>query len=134
MSRLLVSRLEVAHAELFGQRNLEAIPRFFAPDYVAHATGKDVRGHAFVRRFLAELWGAFPRLDVKLEILAEGKGRVSWQRTLRGVQKGAYRGFPASGRRITWRDLATSRFEDGRIVEDWVVTDLAEQLLRARKR
>jgi hypothetical protein len=33
-----------------------------------------------------------------------------------------------------WRDMVTSRFEGGLIVEDWVISDLAEQLLRARKR
>jgi hypothetical protein len=43
-------------------------------------------------------------------------------------------GFPATGRPIVWRDMVTSRFQDGRIAEDWVLTDLAERLLLARKR
>jgi hypothetical protein len=42
-------------------------------------------------------------------------------------------GFPASGKAIVWRDVVTSRFEHGHIVEDWVITDLAERLLLARK-
>jgi predicted ester cyclase len=42
-------------------------------------------------------------------------------------------GFPATGRRVVWRDMIVSRFVDGVIAEDWVVTDLAERLLLARK-
>jgi hypothetical protein len=30
--------------------------------------------------------------------------------------------------------MATSRFDNGLIAEDWVITDLAERLLLARKR
>jgi hypothetical protein len=29
--------------------------------------------------------------------------------------------------------MLTSRFEDGRIAEEWVITDLAERLLLARR-
>jgi predicted ester cyclase len=43
-------------------------------------------------------------------------------------------GFPATGHRILWRDMVTSRFEDGYIAEEWVVTDQVERLLLARKR
>ncbi len=77
---------------------------------------------------------AFPDLQVEVEILVEGKDRVAWQRTLRGTQQGDFMSFPACGRRIVWRDMFTSRFRDGLIAEGWVVTDLAERLLLARKR
>ena len=50
------------------------------------------------------------------------------------MQQGAYAGFPASGRVIVWRDMVTSVFRDGRIAEEWVISDLAEQLLGSRKR
>jgi predicted ester cyclase len=59
---------------------------------------------------------------------------VSWQRTIRAKQEGAFKGFPASGRNIVWRDVVTSRFRDGLIVEEWVISDLAEQLLLSRKK
>jgi hypothetical protein len=34
---------------------------------------------------------------------------------------------------MTWREMAVSQFKDGLIVEEWVITDLAEQFLLARK-
>jgi hypothetical protein len=76
---------------------------------------------------------AFPDLQIEVEILVEGKDRVAWQRTLRGTQQGDFMGFPPCGRQIVWRDMVTSRFRDGLIAEDWVITDLAERLLLARK-
>jgi len=73
-------------------------------------------------------------MAVEVEILVEGPERISWQRTLSATHAGTYLGFPATGRKLVWRDMVTSRFRDGLIVEEWVVTDLAEQLLKARKR
>lgn len=130
----LASRIRVANAELLVEGRLETLADHFAPGYVAHLTGRDLRGHAAVRRFLAELRAAFPEVRVEVEILLEGQDRVAWQRTLRAVHRGAFRGFPATGRPLVWRDMVTSRFQRGRIVEDWVLTDLAERPLLARKR
>jgi predicted ester cyclase len=77
---------------------------------------------------------AFPDLSAEVEILVEGSDRIAWQRTLRATHKGDYMGFPANGLKLVWRDMVTSCFQDSLILEDWVITDLAEQLLRAQKR
>ena len=120
---------------LLADGNLDIIGEFFTRDYVAHVTDEDLAlGHDGIRRFLGMYQRAFPELLVEIEILVEGKDRVAWQRTLRGTQRGAYKGFPPTGRPIVWRDMVTSRFRDGLIAEDWVITDLAERLLLARKR
>jgi predicted ester cyclase len=135
MDRSVASRIREANAALITNGNLDAIGDFFAPDYVAHATDQDMPGgHGFIRRFLGMLKNGFPDVRVEVEILVEGKDRVAWQRTLRGTHQGDFMGFPATGRPIVWRDMVTSRFRDGLIAEDWVITDLAERLLLARKR
>ena len=76
---------------------------------------------------------AFSDIEVEIEFLVKTKDRIAWQRTLRAKQTGAFKGFPATNRIIIWRDMITSEFRDGLIAEDWVVTDLAEKLLLARK-
>ncbi len=135
MAKSSVSIIHTANSVLLANGNLDAVGTFFAPDYVAHLTaGGAVRGHRAIRGFLRSIRAAFADLEVDVEILVTGKGRVAWQRTLRGTHAADFKGFPASGRRIVWRDMVTSRFQDGRIAEDWVITDLAEQLLRQRKR
>jgi len=134
MSRSLASKIEAANVQLLAHGDIDAVGEFFTPDYVAHGTGKGMTGHGAIRKFIGMYRRAFPDLRVEVEILVKAKDRVAWQRTLRATHKGHFRGFPATGRPIVWRDMVTSRFRDGLIAEDWVITDLAERLLLARKR
>ena len=135
MSRSHASRIEAANSELIVNGDLGAIGEFFSPDYVAHLTDQDITGgHDLVRRIVSAYRRAFRDVHIEVEILVKAKDRVAWQRTLRATHKGNFKGFPATGRAIVWRDMVTSRFHDGLIAEDWVITDLAERLLLARKR
>ncbi len=131
MDGSLGTKIEAANSTVLASRNVDALGEFFAPDYVAHLTDAD-GGLDEIRRFIGMLFSAFPDLQIEVEVLVEGEDRVAWQRTLRGTQEGEFMGFPASGREITWRDMVTSRFDEGLIAEEWVITDLAERLLRAR--
>jgi steroid delta-isomerase-like uncharacterized protein len=127
--------IRAANEALMADGRLDAIGEFFTPDYVVHLTGRDLTGgHSAIRRVLGEYRRAFPDLKVEVEVLVQGKNRIAWQRTLLATHRGAFRGFPATGRRIMWRDMITSRFHAGRIAEDWLITDLAERLLLGRKR
>jgi steroid delta-isomerase-like uncharacterized protein len=130
----LASKIQSANTTLLADGDLEAVGEFFTPDYVAHLTDQDMTGgHDMIRRVLGMYQRAFSDLKVDVEILVEGQDRVAWQRTFRGTHQGDFKGFPATGRQIVWRDMITSRFRDGLIAEDWVITDLAERLLLARK-
>jgi steroid delta-isomerase-like uncharacterized protein len=131
----LSSKIIAANQTLISDSDHDAVEHFFASDYVAHLTDEDVAGgHKLVRDQLKLYQRAFPEVHVNVEILVEGKDRVAWQRTLRAKQEGPFKGFPASGKEITWRDVVTSHFRDGLIAEEWVISDLAEQLLLSRKK
>lgn len=135
MDDSLASRVRAANSTLLADGDVAAVDDFFTRDYVAHLTARDLDGGpAGVRGFVEMLRRAFTDLEVDVDVLLEGGDRIAWQRTLTGTHEGSYQGFPATGRRITWRDMITSRFEDGRIAEEWAVSDLAEHLLRARGR
>ncbi len=134
MAQSLASKIRAANAALITKGHVDMVGKFFTRDYVAHLTGNEIRGHRAIRAFLVMLERGFPDIRLKVEILQTGKDRVSWQRTHRGTHKGDFMGFPATGRRIVWRDMFTTRFRGGLIAEEWAISDLAEQLLRARKR
>ena len=134
MSRSLASRIEAANVALIVHRNLDWVSEFFAPNYVGHGTDRDIAGRSGIRTFLGTLLRAFPDLEIEVEILVNARDRVAWQRKLRATHTRNYKGFPATGRSIVWRDMVTSRFRNGLIAEDWMMTDLAERLLLARKR
>ena len=134
MARSLAAKIQAANSALMVNGNADAVGEFFTPDYVAHLTDQVMTGgHGAIRRFLGEIHRAFAHLQVDVEILVQAKDRVAWQRTLRGTHQGNFKGFPATDRPIVWRDMVISRFRDGLIAEDWVITDLAERLLLARK-
>lgn len=127
--------IKAANTALIVNGNLDAVGVFFAPNYVAHVTGQDFRGgHDVVKKIVGTYRLAFSKIEVKIEILVKGKNRIAWQRTLKAKHTGAFKGFPATCRSIVWRDMIVTEFRDGLMAEDWVITDLAEKLLLARKR
>ncbi|MFT5144406.1 MAG: putative ester cyclase [Rhodothermales bacterium] len=104
MGQSPANKIQAAHTVLFANGNLDAIGEFFAADYVAHVTDRDMYGgHDFLRKYLGMLHSAFPDLEVEVEILLEGEDRIPWQRTLKGTHEGAFKGFPARGRQLVWR-------------------------------
>ena len=134
MSQSMASKIEDANRALLVEGKTDAVNEFFTADYVAHGTDQKIEGHGAIRKFVRELKNGFPDLEVEVEILMKTKDLVAWQRRLQGSHRGKFRGFPATGRRVVWRDMVVSRFRDGRIAEDWVITDVVERLLRSRKR
>lgn len=134
MSETLAAKIEAANRELIAHGNLEAIPDFFTPAYVAHLTGSDMKGgHEAIRKVLKALRKSFPDVQVEVEILVVGQDRVAWQRTLKATHQAPFKAFPATGKEIVWRDMMVSELRDGLIAEEWVVSDLAERLLLGRK-
>ncbi len=121
-----------------GLSGLRRVPRM--PDYVAHLTDEDLNGgHAAIRKVgrlpprgaRAFQPAATRRLPAAFEFLRNPRPLVACcgQECPR-----ASGDRPATGRRMVWRDMVTSRFRDGLIAEEWVISDLAERFLLARKR
>ncbi len=134
MSRTYVRTIEAANRVLIIEGSLGQVADFFTVDYVAHVTGRDLaRGYEVVKQVVRAYRAAFSELELTIEVLVKAKNRIAWQRTFKAIHTGPFKGFPASHRPMVWRDMITSEFRDGRIAEEWVVTDLAEQLLLARK-
>jgi steroid delta-isomerase-like uncharacterized protein len=135
MNQSLAATIQAANSTLIADGRLDAVGEYFTPDYLVHLTDQILTGgHDLVRKVVGMYRSAFPDLRISVEILVESKDRVAWQRTIQGTHKSDFKGFPATGRAVVWRDMVTSRFRDGLITEEWVITDLAERLLMARKR
>ena len=131
----LASKIKGANTTLIVNGSLDRVGDFFTQDYALHLTGRVMEGgHSIVQNTLSALRRSFPDIQIDVDILLECEDRVAWQRTLRATHKGEFKSFPASGLQIVWRDMVTSQFRDGLIAEEWVITDLAKQLLLSRKR
>lgn len=119
---------------LAADADFEDICVLFDNAYIAHTTGKTLSGgHKIVKGFLKGIQKAFSDIEISVDILMAEKDKVAWRRTWKAIQTGSYKGFPATNKKMTWTDMVVTRFGDGLIVEDWLLTDLAEQLLKARK-
>jgi predicted ester cyclase len=124
-----------ANAKLMAGGKLNEVENYFTKDYIVHLTNRTLSGgHSTVHSVLSAMMQAFSNIEIQVEVLLEGGDRISWQRTMTATHSGAFKGFPASGRKIVWRDMVVSQFEGSLIKEEWLSTDLAEQLLLSRKR
>ena len=64
-----------------------------------------------------------------IEFLAQDGNKIVWQRTLSGTHKVEMKGIPPSGKKIVWRDMVVSRFDNEKIAEEWVVSELMGEML-----
>lgn len=116
--------------QLLGQGNLNIVESAFSVDYVAHAGEKTHNGHKFIKQFTKQLQTAIPDIKiVKIEILAHSDNVVTWQRTLSGTHKADLKGIPASNKKVKWYEMVVSRFDNDKIIEEWIASDLAFQLM-----
>ncbi len=126
-------RIRFASTELLGKGNLDVVDEVFATHYVAHAGGKDFKGHAFIRQFVGQLRAAIPNLHVvEVASLLQADDMIAWQRTLCGTHTADMMGIPPTGRKVEWREMLLTRFDGEKIAEDWVVSELAGQLMLAQ--
>jgi len=115
--------------ELWNGRKLEVANDIFAPDCVTHQlrSGPEPmtipRGPEIIKHHIAEWLTGFPDIHFTTEhILAEGD-LVMMQCVGRGTHRGSWLGIPSTGKVITIQTEIIQRIADGRIAEDWVLTD-----------
>jgi len=116
--------------QLIGQGNLNIVDSAFSAEYVAHAGEKTHNGHKFIKQFIKQLRTAIPDIKIeKIVILSHSDNVLTWQRTLSGTHKADLKGIPASNKKVKWYEIVVSRFDKDKIIEEWVSSDLAFQLM-----
>jgi predicted ester cyclase len=100
--------------EVCSGRNLGGIPDVYHPDFVDHVNTLEYRGHEGARRSVALYLELFPDLRFVVDEQVTEGDRVASRWTLHGTHR---------GRHVTLRGIVISRFQDGRIIEDWAASD-----------
>jgi predicted ester cyclase len=98
-------------------KDLGGIPDVYHPEFVDHVNALEYRGHEGARRSVALYLELFPDLSFVVDDQVSEGDRVASRWTLRGTHR---------GRRVTLRGIVISRFEEGRIIEDWAASDTME--------
>jgi steroid delta-isomerase-like uncharacterized protein len=111
--------------EAFNEGNLGVVDEIFASDYVLHdpANPEEIRGPEGIKQFVQMYRSAFPDTHITVEDqIAEGDEVVTrW--TGRGTHQGELFGVAPSGNQVELSGITISRFEGGKIAEDWTNSD-----------
>jgi predicted ester cyclase len=92
----------------------ESAASYFSPELVDHVNDFELRGLEGVRRSVELYTSVLDDLQVSVEEQLVDGNRVTSRFIVTGTNR---------GRRVRFNGITISRFESGRIVEDWSVTD-----------
>ena len=109
--------------ESFNRGNLSVVNELVAPDYVLHdpgVPGGELRGlDAFKEQWVSMLRTAFPDLRIVIEDQVAEGDKVASRYTGSGTHQGELRGFPPTNNQVEVTGTITTRFAEGKIVEEW---------------
>ncbi len=106
--------------------NLDALDAIISPDYVLHdlANPKEIRGVEGLKALVETYQSGMSDLHVTIDQQFADGDYVATCFTARGTHDGEIMGVPATGREVTIAGITISRCRDGRIVEEWEVSDV----------
>lgn len=95
------------------------VAQVYHRDFVDHVNGSTENGHDGVRRSVARYRRTLDGLRFDIDEQVADEAKVASRFTARGTNR---------GRPVELHGIVISRFQDGRIIEDWVVTDTLDLL------
>ncbi len=113
--------------EVWNQGRLAVAGELLAPDHVRHdpSLETEVVGIDQVRSHVSGLRAAFPDLHFEA-LIYPGNGDaefVTRRWTMTGTHEGEFMGVAPTGAKVESTGMALSRFEDGKIAEEWIHRD-----------
>lgn len=119
--RRTIREWNALHGDSAKMRSL--FDKYYAPRFIYHdvSTGDTDREHTI--RDMVTYLSAFPDANYVIDdILAEGDKTVI-RCTLSATHRGAFKGIPASGKRIEVGQVEIHRIVGGKIAEAWGISD-----------
>jgi predicted ester cyclase len=113
--------------KVLDQGNVELIEDLFHPQCVMHRPGGTVVGLDAVRGVVEHRNETFSQFGTEIHDIFGSGDRWVARLTHRGVGGGIWRSrlgsYDISGKTVTWNAIAIFRFEENRIIEEWVTRD-----------
>jgi steroid delta-isomerase-like uncharacterized protein len=105
--------------------NLDALDAIVSPDYVLHDPGspEEIRGVEGARDLVTMYRNAMGGLRVTIEHQFSDGDYVATRFTAHGTHDGEFMGVPPTGRDVTVACITISRCRDGKVVEEWELSD-----------
>jgi steroid delta-isomerase-like uncharacterized protein len=118
--------LRTACRVIWTEGDTDRIEEFYAEDFQSHVSpvgpswGSGLRD---LKTLADQLRSAFPDYRESIEDLICDGDRVMVRLTIKGTHNGALGGVPATGREIEITDMSIFRIANGRIAEQWALSD-----------
>ena len=100
--------------EVCARADMQAAEQLYSSEFVDHVNGRVFHGHEGIRSSVQLYQRLFRNLVIAVEDQVAEDDKVVSRFTLSGSR---------GGRRVTVSGVTISRFSNGRIAEDWTVTD-----------
>ena len=108
---------------------IEIIDELVADNYVEHEEFPGLAaGREGLRQFFQMFRIAFPDFTMTIEDAVEEGDRVFIRATMKGTHKGEFMGIPATGKQINVPNGDFARFDGGKVIEHWGVTDTGKMM------
>jgi steroid delta-isomerase-like uncharacterized protein len=106
--------------------NLDALDAIVDPAYVLHdpSSPEEVRGVEGLKELVAMYRSGVPDLRVTIEHQFTEGDYVATRFTARGTHQGEIMRVPPTGRDVAITGITISRCRDGKIMEEWEVSDV----------
>ena len=101
--------------------NFDALDEILTPDYVLHP--EEAHGADGLKEMVQRYRDALMGLTVSIEHQFTDGDYVATRYTIHGTHEGNLMGTPPTGNDVAFSGITISRCKDGRIAEEWELTD-----------
>ena len=110
--------------EVINRGDFSVLNDLIQPNYVYRSPDQQFKGAEALEGLVSAYRIAFPDINVKIDDLVNGGEKVVVSVTLTGTHEGDLMGIPPTGKKVDIRGMILSRFEDGKIVDEYEVIDM----------
>ena len=110
--------------EVINEGRYSALPDLVHPNYVYRSPDQELRGADALKDLLTAYRAGLPDLKTSIDDLVGSGDKVVISITLTGTHEGDLMGVPATGKRVKIHGMVLSRFEQGKIIEEWELLDM----------
>ena len=109
--------------EAINNGNLSVLDELAHPDYVYRSPDEELHGPQAIKALIAAFRAAFPDLKVHIDDLVIADDKAVDCYTLTGTHQGDFMGIAATGKPVKVNGIVISRFEEGKVIEEWELLD-----------
>ena len=118
--------------DALNRRDIDACVDLMTEDFIINIAEMQhpKRGVAAWRKNISILLAAFPDIKVHIEDIFSVEDKLAVRIRLTGTHKGEFLGIKATGRQIDYKSHEIYRFEEGKLAEEWICSDMLTLLMQ----